>query len=205
MQFLSGNIKKSKQSSICIVHVAKTAGNYVKIALNDQSNTDHRTPTRRWSKDIYEKNVSIMVMRDPIERLRSAYFYHMSDSYNGALLYKIPNFKSLDLMTYALSICQFGDHFRHQYDYLLHVNAAKYVDYVVDFNRLDEGLSEFFSIIGMEYTATNAVNTTDKVERSIETDIIRMFIPPIEFKLYECIKNGGALTRGQDLMIKINR
>jgi hypothetical protein len=118
---------------VCFIHNPKAMGTSLKAWLGLAiDNADHRFPTLMVNRDLWERYLTILVVRHPLERFLSSYHFHCKSDYAGGYLQRYPDLKSLDMETYFHRMIQNDPYaLAPQWKYALHLRSEHPVDVLI--------------------------------------------------------------------------
>jgi len=141
------------KNKVILIHVPKVAGSAISKSLNIKRTTHfHLTVYEREDRAKFQEFFKIGFVRNPWDRLVSAYFYlkngGMKNKYDRYMENKLSSFNSFHDFVYSLdSNNQFKNvimnetHFKPQYKYLINKNGELAMDYIGTFENLEEGFN----------------------------------------------------------------
>jgi len=170
--FRERSVNVLHERKLIFIHNPKCAGTSVKRALGMPAGTmaDHRIPSSLVHRKTWESYFSFVVVRNPFERLVSAYAYHTSPSYRGFFTKRYPQLKELDLPTYFDLMRKEPTAIRPQVDYIAHGRSLKLVDRICRMERLTDDLAELFSLIGLDVELPHENRSSHKPYRDCFRD-----------------------------------
>jgi hypothetical protein len=146
--------KESKQKKVIFIHIPKAAGSSVGMALFDTDIIGHYPYYLYEKYDIKRFNsfFKFCVVREPFERLISAYFYLLNggkgkaDNKTGCYIRN----NSSDLDDFILNVlndefCQKHVHFVPQYQFVFDHNDTLKVDQVIKLSDLESDFNQILS------------------------------------------------------------
>ena len=142
-----GIIGKSEKYNLTLIHNPKAAGTSLMDVLEIPIFYNHQLPCRRFNKEEWENNTYLLVVRHPIDRLVSAFYFHTGDFYQGGYMKLFPNLKSItSLYEYFKYFSAIENTITPQYNYTFLPSSEKSIDMILKFENLEEDLSKFLNI-----------------------------------------------------------
>lgn len=154
--FLASVQRKSphidRRRKFIFVHNPKAGGTSLRDILSLPKNGvySHNTPTFLVSKEDWENLFSITVVRNPLDKFISAYFFICNKNYEGYFRRKYPEI-------YSFTPRQFFETFKNelfitipQYRYSRHFLSTKPVDFVIRLEHLERDLQLLSKMTGIK-------------------------------------------------------
>lgn len=176
MNFLTNkkNPHINHKKKFIFVHNPKAGGTSLRdiLSLPKKGIYSHNTPTFLVSKKDWENNFSITVVRNPLDKFISAYFFICNRNYSGYFRRKYPEI-------YKFTPRQFFETFKNelfitvpQYRYTRHFLSTKAVDFVIRLEHLERDLKLLSKITGLKIKNRNLphLNNREYDERLILKD-----------------------------------
>jgi len=137
------------ERKIIFVHNPKCAGTTVKKMLGYQFvGGYHQVPTDLVPPAIWERYFSLVVIRNPFDRLVSAFSYHTSPDYKGRYFSKYPFLRDLSLEAY-FDLMNPTNSLRPNIDFVRHGHSKKPIDFICRFENLEQDLRHAFSCLNI--------------------------------------------------------
>jgi len=174
--FTENNINVDHARKLIFVHIPKTAGTSIKKALNLSIETaTHWIPTLLVHKKTWETYFSFTIVRHPLERLLSSYYYHTSKNYTGVFYRKIPDLRNFTFQDYFRVFSQLNTSaLIPQVNYIKHKYSDKPIDIICKFRNLNKDLKPIFNKLQIDldipHLNKGSFNRANKIE--IERDTL---------------------------------
>ena len=177
--FYYRNVKHLSESScnvdhdrkLVFVHNPKAAGTSIKRTIGiTEKGADHRTPTYLVHPKTWESYVSFVVVRNPFDRLVSAYTYHTSPDYRGFYYLKYPHLHDLSIEDYFDLMENEPWAIRPQVDYVEHRFSDKKADFLCHFENLEQEIEPVFQRLGVTSRLTHANRSSHEIYRRYYKD-----------------------------------
>jgi len=155
---------------LVFVHNPKCAGTSARKALGFSIDTaDHRYPAAYLRKNEWESYYVIVVVREPISRLLSAYRFHCRSDYSGPYIKKFPNLKEMEFCEY-LDLAKSGQvaGLGPQVGFAVYPGSAKQPNALLLFENLD------WSKIPERFFVSKLKNLNTAEERKVKKGTIKM-------------------------------
>jgi hypothetical protein len=136
----------SEKYNLILLHNPKVAGTSLMEILEIPMFYNHHYPLRRFSVEDWEKDRFLLVVRHPLDRLVSAYYYHTGSVYSGGYLKLFPNLKNMSFYEYFKYFCGIEHTITPQYNYTYRPGSDKKVDFILKFENLAEDLKSQLGI-----------------------------------------------------------
>ena len=147
--FFERSTNISHENKLIFVHNPKCAGKSIRKLLGLPSQVDHRPPTSLVRKAAWEAYTSVVVVRNPFDRLVSSWAYHTSEGYAGVFFVKYPKLRSLSLEEYFELMKHEENVIRPQVEYVSHAFSEKTADHILRFEHLEEDVDFLCKAIGV--------------------------------------------------------
>lgn len=173
------------QRKFYFVHNPKCGGTSIKHALqmHDLDGADHRTPTNAVHPKTWESYFTFVVVRHPIERLRSAWRFHTSASYTGLYYETIPNLRSMAFDEYFYRMKELKYCISPQWCYTYHELSTKNIDYICKMETLAADFEHVASVLNLENSRLPTRNASEEKPgqdlltkpSSFQTDVLEFY------------------------------
>jgi len=141
------SIGKSEKYNLTLIHNPKAAGTSLMDILERPIFYNHQLPCRRYNKEEWENNKFLLVVRHPIDRLVSAFYFHTGDFYQGGYTKLFPNLKSItSLYQYFKYFSAIENTITPQYNYTFLPGSDKKIDIILKFENLEGDLLNILNI-----------------------------------------------------------
>lgn len=124
---------------LIMIHVPKTGGTSLHTQIWPGSPTQHLLASS-FPADLWRRYFSFGFVRNPYERLASCYCYHCRSDYQGELIDRIPELKSLSFIEYLDQVVRsrqsFDSRFKSMHE-LLHHPSGVPVDFIGRFETFE--------------------------------------------------------------------
>ena len=169
-----------KEAGVVFVHVPKTGGLSIARALYGTEGGGHRTAAdyrRQLGDDAYEAMVSLAVVREPTERLASAFAFlqrgglnALDRAFRDAYLFQFSTLESFVLGGLA-EVVEKQVHFRPQHRYVCHEGGTLDVDHVLRHETLRADYERLRPVLGGDpLPHLNATGASARLARSLSAD-----------------------------------
>jgi hypothetical protein len=137
---------------VCFIHNPKAMGTSIKAWLGLAiDNADHRFPTLMVNRDLWERYLTILVVRHPLDRFLSSYHFHCKSDYAGGYLRRYPDLKSLDMETYFHRMVQNDPYaLAPQWKYALHLLSEHPIDVLIKMGTHSNPLESLGNRLGLK-------------------------------------------------------
>jgi len=173
----------SEKYNLILIHNPKVAGTSLMTILEIPMFFNHDYPLRRFTVEYWENNSFLLVVRHPLDRLVSAYFYHTGDKYLGGYLKLFPNLKSLSFYDYFISFAGIEHTITPQYNYTYRPGSEKKIDFILKFENLEEDLKNQLGIESILPRENQTIRDKKPVLASKELNIILNYYN-IDFEMF---------------------
>lgn len=144
---LTDAVGRSEKYDLIFIHNPKVAGTSLMELLEIPMFFNHSLPCRRFSVEEWENNTFMVVVRHPIDRLVSAFFYHTGNKYFGGYMKLFPNLKEIStLYDYFINFCSIENTITPQYNYIHRPGSKKTIDHILKYENLENDLSTKLNI-----------------------------------------------------------
>ncbi|NHK32400.1 MAG: sulfotransferase family protein [Asgard group archaeon] len=170
--FSENNINVDHARKLIFVHIPKTAGTSVKKALNLSIETaSHEPPTLLVHKKTWENYFSFTIVRHPVERLLSSYYYHTNKNYTGSYYRKFPDLHNFTFQDYFRVFSQLNAHaLIPQINFIKHKYSNKPIDIICKFSNLIEDLKPILDKLHINLDIPHLNKGVYKKANKIEID-----------------------------------
>jgi len=173
----------SEKYNLILIHNPKAAGTSLMNTLEIPMFFNHQYPLRKYTIDYWESNRFLLVVRHPLDRLVSAYFYHTGDKYFGGYLKLFPNLKSLSFYEYFKSFAGVEHTITPQYNYTYRPGSEKKIDFLLKFESLEEDLKNQLGIESKLPKKNQTIRVKKPILSSKELNIILAYYN-IDFEMF---------------------
>lgn len=169
--FYENNININHAEEYIFIHNPKTAGTSIKSKLGlDISAASHLTPTELVHKKTWEKYFSFMVVRHPIDRFISSFFYHTNPDYKGNYLKKYPQLHNFSIEQYFYNMKTEPHAIIPQINYIIHNYSNRFPDQICRFERLAKDINIVFNKLNLKDKSLPYKNKSNKNFKDLNLD-----------------------------------
>ena len=173
----------SEKYDLILIHNPKVAGTSLMETLEIPMFYNHKYPLRRFTVEYWESNRFLLVVRHPLDRLVSAYYYHTGEKYFGGYLKLFPNLKSLSFYDYFANFSGIENTITPQYNYTYRPGSDKKIDFILKFENLKEELKNQLGIESKLPEKNQTIRVTKPKLSSEELNIILVYYN-IDFAMF---------------------
>lgn len=179
---------------LIFLHIPKTAGRSIKKLFGLPMNTIHSRPEIFITKEEWETFFTFCIVRHPIDRLLSSYFYHTKKSYTEPHNHQW--LKGLKFKYFFMIYKHHPNAIIQQHNYITHNKSEKPIDYIVKFERLEETLQpvlDKFNIKGKLPHLNKSKRDLDRVKNMDLDKFIEYYKK--DFEIFDYTTKKDAIRR----------
>lgn len=170
--FSETSINIDHERKFIFIHIPKSAGTSLKNVFGIHGPGDHRTPSEIAHPKTWDQYFSFCVVRNPFEKLVSAYCYHSSPNYTGGL-YKV--YPDLHDLTFEEYFHRFKNRrpLLPQSMFIKHIFSQKPIDCICRFEEIDSCLESVLNRFNIQKRLPKKNVTPHKHYREYYTESLR--------------------------------
>lgn len=151
------------------VHIPKTAGTSVKnlVGLSPEI-TMHTKPTNMVHKKTWDKYTSFTIIRNPLDRFFSNYFFHTSPKYSGGLMSICPELKKMNVKEYFNRLKKIdSNHIDPQHEFISHKYSSHILDVVCRLENIKKDIKKICKLFDVSECQLPHKNSSEKYKYDV--------------------------------------
>lgn len=197
------------------IHIPKTAGTSLRsVLLPNADRTVHKTASH-FPADVWEEYFSFAFVRNPFERIVSAYSYHVKGRYRGALRKRYPHLSTMAFAQYLreLVVPQTNQLFFPMITYLTHPDSAAPVDFLGRFENLEQDYRRLAARLDVDLPLPHAFASRhehysyyyDEETRAVVAKVYSQDLERFGYEFEAPVSSAAAVPHSQDVATTIRK
>nr|WP_272507970.1 sulfotransferase family 2 domain-containing protein [Salinibacter ruber] len=162
----------SHEHEAIFIHIPKTAGTSVKNLVGlTPGMTMHTKPTNMVHKKTWKQYTSFTIVRNPLDRFFSNYFFHTSPKYEGGLTSICPGLKEMGVREYFYRLKEVdSNHIDPQHEFITHKYSSKILDHILKLDNIKNDIKKICNIFGIKNCTMPRKNSSGKYKHKVQIE-----------------------------------